>query len=126
MRGGRLDRFDDFGEDFRVFACEFSEDLAIEDDALSFETADEFGIGCTAQTGGRVDADVLQATVVALLEFAIAVGVCASFCGGGFGKSDFALAAPHHSFCAGKDITASLGAMGSTFYARHILGVWHE
>lgn len=123
----RLNRFNDRGEDFWMFASKFGQDFTVKNDLFYLESVDEFGVGCSVQTRCGVDADLLQATVIALLEFAITVGVCAGFSSGGLCKSDFALASPHHSFCAGKDITTSLDAMGSTFYARHtILSVRHE
>ncbi len=109
-----------------MFACKFRENFAIENHVLFLETIDEARVRCAVQASTRIDADLLQATVIALLEFTVAVGVGTRFGGRGFSESDFALAPPHHSFGAGQDILASLDAMHSTFYARHRLGVRHE
>ncbi len=103
-----------------MVGTELSQDLAIKSDALLFQGAHELGVGGGVGTGGGVDADLRQRAAVTLFQAAIAVSVRAALRCGCFSESDFALATPHHSFCAGQDILASLDAMHSTFYARHM------
>ncbi len=72
------------------------------------------------QVSTGVDADLLRGAVVTLFEFAAAVRVDAGFRGSNFCESDFALASPHHSFCAGQDILSTLDSVSTTFNARHM------
>lgn len=109
-----------------MLAGKFGKNLAVENDVVLLQAADELGVGRAVEASARIDADLLQPTVVTLLELAVTVGVGAGLGRSGFSESDFALAPPHHSFGAGQDILASLDAMHSTFYARHRLGVRHE
>ncbi len=115
-------RFDDFCEDRWMFRSELGENFAIEDDSAFLEISHELRVGGAKQTSSGVDADLHEATVIALLEATVAVGVGAGFGGGNFGESDAVLATPHHSFGAGQDILSTFDAMGSTFDARHMTG----
>lgn len=69
----------------------------------------------------------MKTTIVALLELTVDVGVVSGLGCSNLSESDAVLASPHHALGTGEDILASLDAMGSTFYARHIkLGVWDK
>lgn len=114
-----LRRFDDLREHLWIFSSDLGEDFAVEDDLFLFEVVHECGVVRSVQTSSGIDANLLRGAVVTLFEFAAAVGVDASFCGGDFCEGDFALATPHHSFCAGQDILSTLDSVGTTFNARH-------
>ena len=74
------------------------------------------------QARGGVDAHLLQGAVVALLELAANIGLQSGFGGGDLSKFQFGLAAPHHSFGAGKDVFAALDVLCSAFDSRHSSG----
>lgn len=103
-----------------MFCCELGQDFAVEDHATLLEVAHEAGVACANQASGGVDTDLLEATIIALLQAAVTVAVGTGFGGGDFGEGDAVLATPHHSFGAGQDILATFDAMGSTFDARHM------
>lgn len=99
------------------------EDFSIKSDVALLEFSHEFGVARSERAGTGADANLLKATIVALLELAIDVGVVTSFGSGDLCKCDAVLTSPHHALGTGEYILASLDAMGSTFYARHRRGL---
>lgn len=101
---------------------ELGENLSIKSDVALLEVAHDFGVAEAHRFDGRADADLHQTTIVALLEFAVAVGVPTGFDGGNLRKRNAILAAPHHALGTGQNILAAFDAVGSALYTWHISG----
>lgn len=105
-----------------MFRGDLREYFAIKGDVALLEFSHELRVAGAKSTSTGADADLLKTTVVTLLEFAIDVGVVTGFGRSDLRECDAALASPHHALGTGEYILASLDAMHSTFYARHIIG----
>src|SRR5664279_5547096 len=124
LRGARsrsaLGHSHELGKGFGIAHGEIREDLAVEIHGGLLQTAHELGVAGAVLRAGGVDAHHPEATEVALLDLAVAVGVAEGlldgFLGGavqaGLGAVE-ALGELHHAF-------AALGALEATFYASHV------
>jgi hypothetical protein len=113
-------RFDQFFEHRRIVAGDLGEDLAVERNLFAFERSHEFGEARSEFADRRVDADLVQGAIVALLEFAVAVGVYACLGHRRFGEGNFGLAAPHHALRPFEDVLAALDVMHAAFDTCHM------
>lgn len=103
-----------------MLGSELGQDFAIKRDLALGERAHELGVAHAEGLGGSADADLHQATVITLLEFAVAVGVPSSFDRGDLGESNAVLATPHHALGTGQNILAAFDAVGTA------LNTWHK
>lgn len=99
---------------------ELGQDLAIEANVTLLQGTHEHRVTCSKCAGSGGDADLHQATIVALLEFAVAVGVPTSFDRSDLRESNAVLATPHHALGTGQNILAAFDAVGSALYTWHI------
>ena len=116
--------FDDLLKCSWMLSGELRQDFAVKQDVALLESSDDFGVAHAHGFDGGSDASLLQSTVVAFLETAVAIGVGTGFGGSNLSEGDFALATPHHALGTGEDVLAALDAMGSTFDARHRIRSW--
>lgn len=98
---------------------ELGQDLTIETNVALLEVSHELGVARAKCFGSGRDADLHQTTIVALLQFTVAVGVPTSFDGGDLRKCDAVLATPHHALGTGQNILAAFDAVGSALYTWH-------
>ncbi len=99
---------------------ELGQDFAVEADLALRERTHEGGVAQAESFGRGGDANLHQATIVALLELAVAVGVPASFDGSDLGEGNAVLATPHHALGSGQNILAAFDAVGSALDTWHI------
>lgn len=109
----------DLGKHFGIIAADFGEDLAVEADVSALQVAHELGERRAVQSSGGVDANLLDGTVVALLELAALEGVQSGLCCRDFRERDLGFASPHHALCSGEDVFAALDSVCSSFDSRH-------
>ncbi len=116
-------RLHDLFKNGRVGSGNLREDFAVELDLALLESVDDLAVGRSELASGGVDANLLERTVVALLQLAANVGVDAGFRGGNFCESDLGFTTPHHALGSGKNVFAALDAVGSAFDSWHRI-IW--
>ena len=88
----------DAREELRLFGRDLGQHFAIEINLGDFELMDENAVAHAVFAGGGADADLPERAVIALLQFAVTIGMTTGLGDGGLGFTDLILSAPLKPF----------------------------